>query len=89
MPPIFTCPPGSSNIFAAFPPVEVDYAYTQVINFKIYDSSVPASLSDATTEVGKVWAATLRTYLELPETGLIWWSLVHGEPSKAKLLIGM
>ncbi|KAH7139932.1 hypothetical protein B0J13DRAFT_558675 [Dactylonectria estremocensis] len=69
------------------PPPPGIYDYTEIITFDFADPSVPSSLSDEATDVGKVWALTLRTYLEIEQTGIIWWALVHGAPHKAKLFI--
>ncbi|KAM5367183.1 hypothetical protein ACJZ2D_010173 [Fusarium nematophilum] len=73
--------------FLFSPPPPGIYEYTQVLSFHFPDPSVPSSLSDEDTDVGKVWASTLRTYLELEQTGMVWWALVHGTPQKAKLFI--
>lgn len=67
-----------------FPP----YEGTEVIGFQFSNSTDPASLSDESTELGKIWAATLKTYLDHPETGIVWWGIVHDAPNKAKLFIG-
>ncbi|KPM35156.1 hypothetical protein AK830_g11408 [Neonectria ditissima] len=69
------------------PPPPGVYEYTEIITFQFTDSSAPSSLSDEATDVGRVWASTLRTYLELEQTGIVWWGLVHGSPQEAKLLI--
>ncbi|KAF5021011.1 hypothetical protein F66182_6942 [Fusarium sp. NRRL 66182] len=82
---IFSNPPQGSNLFPDPPPGI--YEYTQILGFNFSDPSVPASLSDESTHIGEIWASTLRTYLELQQTGIIWWALVHGELSKAKLMI--
>ncbi|EWG48614.1 hypothetical protein FVEG_08319 [Fusarium verticillioides 7600] len=66
-----------------FPP----YEGTEVIGLQFSNSSDPASLSDENSEVGKIWAATLKTYLDHPETGIVWWGIVHDAPNKAKLFI--
>lgn len=67
-----------------FPP----YEGTEIISLQFSNSSNHASLSDQNTEVGKIWAATLKTYLDHPETGIVWWGIVHDAPNKAKLFIG-
>lgn len=74
------------SLFSPAPPG--NYEYTGIITFHFSDSSAPSSLSDNTTTVGQVWAATLRSYLELEKTGVVWWALVHEAPQKAKLFIG-
>ncbi|KAF5537595.1 hypothetical protein FMEXI_9802 [Fusarium mexicanum] len=66
-----------------FPP----YEGTEVIGFQFSNSTDPASLSDENSELGKIWAATLKTYLDHPETGIVWWGIVHDAPNKAKLFI--
>ncbi|KAF5678554.1 hypothetical protein FDENT_8933 [Fusarium denticulatum] len=66
-----------------FPP----YEGTEVIGFQFSNSTDPASLSDENSEVGKIWAATLKTYLDHPETGIVWWGIVHDAANKAKLFI--
>ncbi|KAH7153796.1 hypothetical protein DER46DRAFT_702483 [Fusarium sp. MPI-SDFR-AT-0072] len=66
-----------------FPP----YEGTEIIGFQFSNSTDPASLSDENTEVGKIWAATLKAYLDHPETGIVWWGIVHDGPNKAKLFI--
>ncbi|KAG7405030.1 hypothetical protein Forpe1208_v015463 [Fusarium oxysporum f. sp. rapae] len=66
-----------------FPP----YEGTEIIGFQFSNSTDPASLSDENTEVGKIWAATLKTYLDHPETGIVWWGIVHDAPNKTKLFI--
>ncbi|KAJ4050932.1 hypothetical protein NW756_003921 [Fusarium oxysporum] len=66
-----------------FPP----YEGTEIISLQFSNSSNHASLSDQNTEVGKIWAATLKTYLDHPETGIVWWGIVHDAPNKAKLFI--
>ncbi|KAF4950032.1 hypothetical protein FGADI_8478 [Fusarium gaditjirri] len=63
------------------------YEGTEVIGFQFSNSTDPASLSDGNTEVGKIWAATLKTYLDHPETGIVWWGIVRDAPNKAKLFI--
>ncbi|KAF4970539.1 hypothetical protein FSARC_2448 [Fusarium sarcochroum] len=78
-------PPPGQPMFP--PPPAGIYEYTQILGFKFSDPSIPASLSDETTEIGKIWAATMRTYLELEQTGIVWWALVHGDTSKAKLIV--
>ncbi|KAF5712425.1 hypothetical protein FMUND_8520 [Fusarium mundagurra] len=66
-----------------FPP----YEGTEVIGFQFSNSTDPASLSDPNSDVGKIWAATLKTYLDHSETGIVWWGNVHDAPNKAKLFI--
>ncbi|KAL7767095.1 hypothetical protein ACKLNR_005011 [Fusarium oxysporum f. sp. zingiberi] len=66
-----------------FPP----YESTEIISLQFSNSTDPALLSDENTEVGKIWAATLKTYLDHPETGIVWWGIVHNAPNKAKLFI--
>lgn len=70
------------------PPPPGVYAYTEIITFYFTDPSAPSSLSDEATDLGKVWASTLQTYLEIEQTGIVWWALVHGASLKAKLFIG-
>ncbi|KAH7141046.1 hypothetical protein EDB81DRAFT_858101 [Dactylonectria macrodidyma] len=69
------------------PPTPGVYEYTEVIAFQFFDPSAPASLSDETTDLGKTCASTLRTYLELEQTGIVWWTMVHGAPNESKLFI--
>ncbi|TVY67963.1 hypothetical protein Focb16_v002167 [Fusarium oxysporum f. sp. cubense] len=66
-----------------FPP----YESTEIISLQFSNSTDTALLSDENTEVGKIWAATLKTYLDHPETGIVWWGIVHHAPNKAKLFI--
>ncbi|KAF7556398.1 hypothetical protein G7Z17_g1451 [Cylindrodendrum hubeiense] len=73
------------SLFA--PPPPGIYENTEIITFHFTDSSTPASLSDEATEVGRVWASTLQAYLEIEQTGMVWWALVHGAPQKAELFI--
>ncbi|KAF9776682.1 hypothetical protein IL306_005111 [Fusarium sp. DS 682] len=63
------------------------YECTEIISFQFSAANAPASLSDESTEIGRTWAATLRTYLDHQETGIVWWGLVHDAPNKAKLFI--
>ncbi|RSL67893.1 hypothetical protein CEP53_002803 [Fusarium sp. AF-6] len=63
------------------------YEYTEVLTFHFLDPLVPPALSDESADVGKVWAFTLKTYLELDKTGIVYWTLVHGCPQRAKLFI--
>ncbi|EWZ32992.1 uncharacterized protein FOBCDRAFT_190395 [Fusarium oxysporum Fo47] len=63
------------------------YESTEIISLQFSNSTDPALLSDENTEVGKIWAATLKTYLDHPETGIVWWGIVHDAPNKAKLFI--
>ncbi|KAJ4264232.1 hypothetical protein NW762_005426 [Fusarium torreyae] len=78
-------PPPGQPMFPDPPPGI--YECTQILEFEFLDPSVPASLSDGTTEIGKIWATTLQTYLELEQTGIVWWALVHNNASKAKLIV--
>jgi hypothetical protein len=64
------------------------YEGTEIISFQFSNSTAPASLSDENTEVGRIWAATLKAYLDHPETGIVWWGVVRDAPNKAKLFIG-
>ncbi|KAF4335144.1 hypothetical protein FBEOM_11007 [Fusarium beomiforme] len=66
-----------------FPPYEA----TEVISFQFSNASAPSSLSDESTEAGRIWAATLRAYLDQKETGTVWWGLLNDAPNKAKLII--
>lgn len=75
------------SLFA--PPPPGVYEYTEIITCYFTDPSAPSSLSDEATDLGKLWASTLRTYLEIEQTGIVWWALVHGAPHKAKLFIGV
>ncbi|RSL97125.1 hypothetical protein CDV31_013193 [Fusarium ambrosium] len=63
------------------------YEFTEVLTFHFLDPLVPPALSDESTDVGKIWAFTLKTYLELEKTGIVYWTLVYGCPQRAKLFI--
>jgi len=64
------------------------YEGTEVITFTFSDPSARDSLSDENTELGKIFATTLRVYLENEHTGTVWWASVHDAPNKTKLFIG-
>lgn len=64
-------------------------AYVQGLTFALSPGASAASvLADESTDAGKVWATTLKTYLDLPHTGAVRWGLLPEEPHKTKLLIG-
>ncbi|KAJ3462166.1 hypothetical protein MRS44_010719 [Fusarium solani] len=75
----------STSLFT--PPPPGIYEFTEVLTFHFSDIAVPPALSDENTTVGKVWASTLKAYLELEQTGIVYWTLVHGCPQRAKLFI--
>ncbi|UPK93786.1 hypothetical protein LCI18_004721 [Fusarium solani-melongenae] len=75
----------STSLFS--PPPPGIYEYTEVLTFHFSDTSVPPALSDENTAVGKVWAFTLKTYLEQEQTGIVYWTLINGSPQRAKLFI--
>ncbi|KAI8715918.1 hypothetical protein NCS52_01100800 [Fusarium sp. LHS14.1] len=75
----------SQSLFPPSPPGI--YEFTEVLTFHFSDPSVPPALSDESTAVGKVWAYTLKTYLELEQTGIVYWNLVHGSSQRAKLFV--
>ncbi|RTE84608.1 hypothetical protein BHE90_000883 [Fusarium euwallaceae] len=63
------------------------YEFTEVLTFHFLDPLVPPALSDESADVGKIWAFTLKTYLELEKTGIVYWTLVYGCPQRAKVFI--
>lgn len=77
----------SSSLFNP-PPLGI-YAFTEVLTFIFPGDIYPSTLTDDATPAGRVWATTLKTYLGLEQTGLVWWACVHDAPHKAILLIGM
>ena len=64
------------------------YEGTEVITFTLYDPSQRDSLSDENTEPGRIFATTLRVYLENEHTGTVWWATVHDSLTETKLFIG-
>lgn len=65
------------------------YAFTEGLTFTFPPESPPGTtLVDETTPAGQIWAATVKTYLELEQVGTVYWALLHEAPQTTKLLIG-
>jgi hypothetical protein len=62
-----------------------DYAFTEIRTFHDTEESV---IEDEASEEGKIWANTVRTYLENEGTKLLWWGRLLEAPQVVKLAIG-
>ena len=62
-----------------------DYAFMEIKTFYITQE---ADLENNETKEGDTWANTIRTYLEDPGTGLLWWGRLLETPGEVKLVVG-
>jgi len=66
------------------PPVYPDYAFTEIRTFHVSEKLV---LEDAASAAGKIWATTIRTYLEDSGTKLLWWGRLEEDRQRVKLVV--
>lgn len=61
------------------------YAFTEFMTFEF---SQHAAIEEITTKEGKIWAQTVKTFIEQEKTGLVWWGRTVEQAETVRLLIG-
>ena len=61
------------------------YAFTEFITFKFRQG---VQLEDDSTTEGRIWANTVKTYLEQDDVGTVWWGRTVEERDTVILVVG-